>query len=221
MKIFLDTANLDEIRKYNDMGLLDGITTNPSLLAKEGGDPHDAMEEITRIIKGDVSLEVVSTDYDGMIKEGKKLREYGDHVVVKCPMTGEGLRACKSLTEEGIPVNVTLVFSSNQALLAAKSGAKYVSPFIGRLDDIGQNGMTLIKEIKEIFSNYTFDTQILVASVRHPLHVIDAAKIGADVVTLPPGVLDKMLQHPLTKIGLDNFLADWEKLKQKNPDTKI
>ena len=147
MKIFLDTANLDEIKKYNDMGLLDGITTNPSLLAKEGGDPHQAMKEITKIIKGDVSLEVVSTDYDGMIEEGKKLREYGDHVVVKCPMTGEGLRACKSLTEQGIPVNVTLVFSSNQALLAAKAGAKYVSPFIGRLDDIGHTGMDLIKAV--------------------------------------------------------------------------
>jgi transaldolase len=179
------------------------------------------MEEITKIIQGDVSLEVVSTEYSGMMEEGKRLREYGDNVVVKVPMTPDGLKACKSFSAEGIPVNVTLIFSANQALLAAKSGAKYVSPFIGRLDDIGQDGMNLIKEIKEIFSNYTFETQILVASVRHPLHVIDAAKIGADVVTLPPGVLDKMLQHPLTKIGLDNFLADWEKLKQKNPDTKI
>ena len=221
MKIFLDTANLESIRMYNDMGLVDGITTNPSLLAKEGGDPQKTMEEISRIIKGDVSLEVVSTDYDGMMEEGRRLRKYGDNVVVKCPMTGEGLKACKSLTAEGIPVNITLVFSPNQAVLAAKAGAKYVSPFIGRLDDIGQDGMNLIKEIKVIFSNYSFKTQILVASVRHPLHVIDAAKIGADVVTLPPGVLDKMLQHPLTKIGLDNFLADWEKLKQKNPDTEI
>ena len=215
MKIFLDTANLDEIRKYNDMGLLDGITTNPSLLAKEGGDPHEAMEEITRIIKGDVSLEVVSTDYDGMMKEGKMLREYGDHVVVKCPMTGEGLRACKSLSEQGIPVNVTLVFSSNQALLAAKAGAKYVSPFIGRLDDIGHTGMYLIKEIKQILQNYNFKTQILVASVRHPQHVIDAAKIGADVVTLPPAVLGKMLGHALTDKGLKAFLTDWEKLTSK------
>ena len=216
MKIFLDTANLDEIRKYNDMGLLDGITTNPSLLAKEGGDPHEAMEEITRIIKGDVSLEVVSTDYDGMMKEGKKLREYGDHVVVKCPMTGEGLRACKSLSEQGIPVNVTLVFSPNQALLAAKAGAKYVSPFIGRLDDIGHTGMDLIKEIKQIFTNYNFNTQILVASVRQPQHVIDAAKTGADVVTLPPVVLGKMLGHALTDKGLKAFLADWEKLQAEN-----
>jgi transaldolase len=216
MKIFLDTANLDDIKKYNDMGLLDGITTNPSLLAKEGGDPHQAMKEITQIIKGDVSLEVVSTDFDGMIEEGKKLREYGDHVVVKCPMTGEGLRACKSLTEQGIPVNITLVFSSNQALLAAKAGAKYVSPFIGRLDDIGHTGMDLIKEIKQIFSNYDFKTQILVASVRHPQHVIDAAKTGADVVTLPPPVLEKMLGHALTDKGLKAFLDDWQKLQAEN-----
>ncbi|QLH05982.1 fructose-6-phosphate aldolase [Nitrosopumilus ureiphilus] len=222
MKIFLDTANLDSIKKFNDMGLLDGITTNPSLMSKEGGNPKDAMEEITKIIKGDVSLEVVSTEYSGMIEEGKRLREYGDNVVVKVPMTPDGLKACKSLSSEGIPVNVTLIFSANQALLAAKSGAKYVSPFIGRLDDVGQDGMNLIKEIKEIFKNYpNLKTQILVASVRHPVHVIDAAKIGADVVTLPPAVLDKMLQHPLTKIGLENFLADWEKLKAGNPDIEI
>ncbi|BDQ31615.1 MAG: fructose-6-phosphate aldolase [Nitrosopumilus sp.] len=222
MKIFLDTANLDSIKKFNDMGLLDGITTNPSLMSKEGGNPKNAMEEITKIIKGDVSLEVVSTEYSGMIEEGKRLREYGNNVVVKVPMTPDGLKACKSLSSEGIPVNVTLIFSANQALLAAKSGAKYVSPFIGRLDDVGQDGMKLIADIKEIFKNYpTFKTQILVASVRHPVHVVDAAKIGADVVTLPPAVLDKMLQHPLTKIGLENFLADWEKLKAGNPDVKI
>ena len=222
MKIFLDTANLESIRKFNDMGLLDGITTNPSLMSKEGGNPKNAMEEITKIIKGDVSLEVVSTEYSGMMEEGKRLREYGNNVVVKVPMTPDGLKACKSLSSEGIPVNVTLIFSANQALLAAKSGAKYVSPFIGRLDDIGQDGMNLIKDIKEIFKNYPeFKTQILVASIRHPLHVIDSAKIGADVVTLPPAVLDKMMQHPLTKIGLENFLTDWEKLKAANPDIKI
>ncbi len=221
MKIFLDTANLESIKKFNDMGLLDGITTNPSLLSKEKGNPKDAMEEITKIIKGDVSLEVVSTEYSGMMEEGKRLREYGDNVVVKVPMTPDGLKACKSLSSEGIPVNVTLIFSPNQALLAAKSGAKYVSPFIGRLDDIGEDGMHLIKEIKEIFSNYNFGTEILVASIRHPVHVIDAAKIGADVVTLPPAVLDKMMKHPLTKIGLENFLADWEKLKAGNSDIKI
>ena len=222
MKIFLDTANLESIKKFNDMGLLDGITTNPSLMSKEGGNPKNAMEKITKIIKGDVSLEVVSTEYSGMMEEGKRLREYGDNVVVKVPMTPDGLKACKSLSSEGIPVNVTLIFSANQALLAAKSGAKYVSPFIGRLDDIGQDGMNLIKDINEIFKNYPdFKTQILVASIRHPLHVIDAAKIGADVVTLPPAVLEKMMQHPLTKIGLENFLMDWEKLKDKNPDIKI
>ena len=221
MKIFLDTANLESIRKYNDMGLLDGITTNPSLMSKEGGNPKDAMEEITKIIKGDVSLEVVSTDYSGMIEEGKRLREYGTNVVVKVPMTPVGLKACKSLSSEGIPVNVTLIFSPNQALLAAKSGAKYVSPFIGRLDDVGQDGMNLIREINEIFENYDFGTEILVASIRHPLHVVDAAKIGADVVTLPPAVLEKMLHHPLTTIGLENFLKDWDKLKSGNPDIKI
>ena len=222
MKIFLDTANLESIKKFNDMGLLDGITTNPSLMSKEKGNPKDAMEEITKIIKGDVSLEVVSTEFSGMMEEGKRLHEYGDNVVVKVPMTPDGLKACKSLSSEGIPVNVTLVFSPNQALLAAKSGAKYVSPFIGRLDDIGQDGMNLIQDIKDIFKNYPhLKTEILVASVRHPMHVVDAAKIGADVVTLPPGVLDKMLQHPLTKIGLENFLKDWEKVKSENPDVKI
>jgi len=221
MKIFLDTANMESIRKFNDMGLLDGITTNPSLMSKEGGNPKDGMAEITKIIIGDVSLEVLSTEYSGMMDEGRNLRNYGDNVVVKVPMTPDGLKACKSLTAENIPVNVTLIFSSNQAILAAKAGAKYVSPFIGRLDDIGQDGMHLIKEIKTIFSNYNFETQILVASIRHPLHVIEAAKIGADVVTLPPAVLDKMLKHPLTDIGLTNFLADWEKLKSENPDIKV
>lgn len=221
MKIFLDTANISSIKTYNDMGLLDGITTNPSLLAKEGGDPQKTMEEIVRIVKGDVSLEVVSTEYKGMIEEAHRLKKYGPNVVVKCPMTADGLKACKTLSSEGIPVNVTLVFSPNQAVLAAKSGAKYVSPFIGRLDDIGEDGMALIAEIKQIFSNYNFKTQVLVASVRHPMHVVEAAKIGADVVTLPPDVLGKMLKHPLTDIGLKNFLADWEKLKQENPNIKI
>ena len=221
MKIFLDTANLESIRKFNEMGLLDVITTNPSLMSKEGGNPKDGMAEITKIIKGDVSLEVLSTEYSGMVDEGRKLRDYGENVVVKVPMTPDGLKACKALTAEGIPVNVTLIFSSNQAVLAAKAGAKYVSPFIGRLDDIGHDGMNLIQEIKTIFSNYNFGTEILVASVRHPLHVVEAAKIGADVVTLPPAVLDKMLKHPLTDIGLKNFLADWEKLKTENPDIRI
>jgi len=221
MKIFLDTANLEVIKKYNDMGLLDGITTNPSLLSKEGGDPQKTMEEICRIIKGDVSLEVVSVKYEGMMEEGRRLRKYGDNVVVKVPMTADGLKACKALTAEGIPVNVTLIFSPNQALLAAKAGAKYVSPFIGRLDDVGKDGMNLIREIKQIFPNYNFKTQVLVASIRHPMHVVDAAKIGAEVVTLPPGVLEKMLKHQLTDIGLKNFLADWEKLKSEDPNISI
>jgi transaldolase len=221
MKIFLDTANLSAIKMYNDMGLVDGITTNPSLMAKEGGDPQKVMEEIVKIIKGDVSLEVLSMETDGMLEEGRRLRKYGKNVVVKCPLTPEGLKACKILTSEGIPVNVTLCFSVNQAILAAKAGAKYVSPFIGRLDDNGQDGMNLIKEMHQVFQNYKFSTQILVASVRHPMHVVEAAKIGADVVTLPPDVLGKMLKHPLTDVGLKNFLADWEKLKKDNPNIKI
>jgi transaldolase len=221
MKIFLDTANLSSIKMYNDMGLVDGITTNPSLLAKEGGDPQKAMEEIVSIIKGDVSLEVLNMETNGMLEEGRRLRKYGNNVVVKCPLTPEGLKACKILTSEGIPVNVTLCFSVNQAILAAKAGAKYVSPFIGRLDDNGQDGMSLIRDIRQVFQNYKFSTQILVASVRHPMHVVDAAKIGADVVTLPPDVLGKMLKHPLTDVGLKNFLADWEKLKKENPSIKI
>lgn len=212
MKIFLDTADIRLIRKYNDMGLVDGITTNPSLLAKAGGDPAGAMAEISDVIKGDVSLEVVATDSDAMVEEGRRLRRYGDNVVVKVPMTPDGLAACRRLSSEGIPVNVTLVFSANQAILAAKAGARYVSPFIGRIDDTGHDGMQLIEDLVGIFQNYDFETQILVASVRHPVHVKEAAMLGADVVTLPPAVLEKMLHHPLTKIGLDNFLADWAKL---------
>ncbi len=221
MKIFLDTANISAIKMYNDMGLVDGITTNPSLMAKEGGDPQKVMEEIVRTVKGDVSLEVLSMETNGMLEEGRRLRKYGNNVVVKCPLTPEGLKACKILTSEGIPVNVTLCFSVNQAILAAKAGAKYVSPFIGRLDDNGQDGMNLIKDMHQVFQNYKFGTQILVASVRHPMHVVEAAKIGADVVTLPPDVLGKMLKHPLTDVGLKNFLSDWEKLKKDNPNIKI
>ena len=203
------------------MGLVDGITTNPSLMAKEGGDPQKVMEEIVRTIKGDVSLEVLSMETNGMLEEGRRLRKYGNNVVVKCPLTPDGLKACKILTSEGIPVNVTLCFSVNQAILAAKAGAKYVSPFIGRLDDNGQDGMNLIKEMHQVFQNYKFSTQILVASIRHPMHVVESAKIGADVVTLPPDVLGKMLKHPLTDVGLKNFLSDWEKLKKDNPNIKI
>ena len=212
MKIFLDTANVESIRKYNAMGLVDGITTNPSLLAREGRDPVEAMREITSVVKGDVSLEVISTEYEKMLSEGRRLAGYAPNVVVKVPMTPDGLRACRSLSSEGTPVNVTLVFSANQALLAAKSGARYVSPFIGRLDDAGQEGMELVRDMVDIFANYEFETEVLVASVRHPLHVIEAAKAGADVATLPPAVLDKMMRHPLTDSGLAAFLADWKKL---------
>lgn len=212
MKIFLDTANAESIRKYNEMGLVDGITTNPTLLSREGGDPARAMREIASIVKGDVNLEVISTEYEQMLSEGRRLAGYAPNVVVKVPMTPDGLRACRALSSEGTPVNVTLVFSANQALLAAKSGAKYVSPFIGRLDDVGQEGMELVRDMVEIFSNYDFETEVLVASVRHPLHVVEAAKAGADVATLPPAVLGKMMRHPLTDSGLAAFLADWKKL---------
>jgi len=211
MKIFLDTANLESIRKFNDMGLLDGITTNPSLMSKEGGNPKDAMVEITKIIKGDVSLEVVSTEYSGMMEEGKRLRQYGENVVVKVPMTPDGLKTCKSLSSEGIPVNVTLIFSANQALLAAKSGAKYVSPFIGRLDDISTDGLNLISEIRHIYDNYGFETQILAASVRHTMHIIDCAKLGSDVMTGPLSAIEGLLKHPLTDSGLAKFLEDYQK----------
>jgi transaldolase len=217
LKIFLDTANLEQIRKYNDLGLVDGITTNPTLLSKENSDPQQVMAEIVRTVKGPVSLEVISTDFDGMMDEGRTLSKYGKNVVVKIPMTADGLKAVNHLASEGIRTNVTLIFSPNQALLAAKSGASYVSPFIGRLDDIGEVGMDVIRDLVQIFKNYTYETEILVASVRHPLHVIDAAKFGAHVVTLPPDVLGKMINHPLTDIGLAKFLDDWKKTKQSNP----
>lgn len=213
MKIFLDTASIESIRRYNDMGILDGVTTNPSLLSKEKGDPRQIMNEIVRIIKGPVSLEVIGTDYELMIEEAHRLKKYGQNVVVKVPMIPAGLRAVKSLKQDGISTNVTLVFSSNQAILAAKAGASYISPFIGRLDDNGQEGINVIREIKQIFSNYEFETEILVASVRHPLHVIEAGRCGADIVTVPPDILQKMLAHPLTDKGLSSFISDWNKLR--------
>lgn len=218
MKIFLDTANVEAIKKYNDMGLVDGITTNPTLLSKEKGNPAEIMHEIVRMVKGPVSLEVVGTTYDSMIEEAHRLKKYGQNVIVKVPMVPDGLKAVKKLKGEGISTNVTLVFSANQAVLAAKAGAAYVSPFIGRLDDAGQDGMTLIREIVQIFNNYKFDTNVLVASVRHPMHVVDAGKIGAHVVTLPPDILGKMMAHPLTDKGLAAFLSDWEKVKRENPN---
>jgi transaldolase len=216
MKIFLDTANLESIKKYNDMGAIDGITTNPSLLSKEKGNPARIMNEIVRIVKGPVSLEVLGTKAEEMIEEAHRLKKYGQNVVVKIPMIPEGMRAVKKLREEGIETNVTLIFSATQAILAAKAGASYISPFIGRLDDAGQEGMILIKEIVQIFKNYKFETEVLVASIRHPLHVVEAGKIGAQIVTLPPDILGKMLMHPLTEKGLAAFLSDWEKVKKEN-----
>lgn len=218
MKIFLDSANLESIKMYNDMGILDGVTTNPSLLSKEKGDPRKVMNEIVRIVRGPVNLEVIGTDYEVMIEEAHRLKKYGENVVVKIPMIPAGLRAVKRLAQEGISTNVTLIFSSNQAILAAKSGASYVSPFIGRLDDNGQDGMSIVREITQIFANYKFETEILVASIRHPIHVIEAGKCGADIVTLPPEILQKMFTHPLTDKGLNGFLSDWNKVKDLNPD---
>jgi transaldolase len=221
MKIFLDTANIESIKKYDDMGFVDGITTNPTLLSKEKGNPAEIMRQIVKIVKVPVSLEVIGTTMDEMIEEAHRLKKYGQNVVVKIPMIPDGLRAVKKLKEEGIETNVTLIFSANQAILAAKAGAAYVSPFIGRLDDAGQEGMGVIRETIQIFKNYEFNTNVLVASVRHPLHVIEAGKIGAQVVTLPPDILGKMLTHPLTEKGLSAFLSDWEKVKKENPNLRI
>ena len=214
MKIFLDTANLKAINTYNDMGLVDGITTNPTLLAKEDQNPSEIMREIAKVVKGPVSLEVIATETDEMLEEAHKLKKFGQNVVVKIPMTSNGMKAVRKLREDGIDTNVTLIFSANQAILAAKAGASYVSPFIGRLDDIGNEGMILVNEIIQIFRNYHFKTEVLVASIRHPIHVIEAGKIGADIVTLPPDILGKMLSHPLTDKGLALFLSDWEKAKK-------
>lgn len=217
MRIFLDTANIESIRKYNDMGVLDGITTNPTLLSKEKGSPEEIMKTIVDMVKGPVSLEVIGTESGQMIEEARYLKKYGQNVVVKIPMIPEGLKALRTLSGEGFSTNVTLVFSANQALLAAKAGATYVSPFIGRLDDIGHNGMAIVKSIVSIFRNYQLKTQVLVASIRHPDHVVQAAEIGADVVTLPPDILGKMMKHPLTEKGLDAFLSDWKKTRNESP----
>jgi transaldolase len=221
MKIFLDTANIESIKKYNDMGLVDGITTNPTLLSKEKGNPAEIMREIVKIVKGPVSLEVIGTTIEEMVNEAHGLKKYGQNVVVKIPMIPDGLKVVKKLKEEGIQTNVTLIFSANQAILAAKAGAAYVSPFIGRLDDSGHEGMTIISEIVQIFKNYQFNTDVLVASIRHPLHVTEAGKIGAQAVTLPPDILGKMISHPLTDKGLSAFLSDWEKVKKENPNLVI
>jgi transaldolase len=212
MKFFLDTANLNEIRDAASTGILDGITTNPTLISKEGNTFEDQLLKICAIVDGPVSAETVSVDAPGMVDEGRHLAKLHRNIVVKCPMTKEGLKATKMLSEEGIRVNVTLVFSAPQALLAAKAGAYFVSPFVGRLDDIGQDGMALIRDIVGIFSNYDFKTEVLVASVRNPGHVIQAGLIGADICTLPAKVFDQLLKHPLTDRGVEAFLKDWEKV---------
>ena len=211
MKIFLDTANVNEIREGIALGVVDGVTTNPSLAAKEKRPFRPLVEEICSIVPGDVSLEVVATDFDGMVKEGEELAQVAPNVVVKVPMTAEGLKAVKYLSGKGIRLNQTLCFSAPQALLSAKAGATYISPFLGRLDDIGHVGMDLIRDICEIYRNYGFKTQVLAASIRNPLHVIDAAKAGAHVCTMPFAVLQSLLKHPLTDIGLKRFLEDWAK----------
>tara|TARA_R110000850_G_scaffold189499_2_gene315474 strand:- start:22 stop:675 length:654 start_codon:yes stop_codon:yes gene_type:complete len=215
MKFFIDTANLDQIREAQDLGVLDGVTTNPSLMAKEGITGHDNIMkhyvDICNIVDGDVSAEVIATDFDGMIREGEALAELHEQIVVKLPMIKDGVKACKYFSDKGIKTNVTLVFSAGQALLAAKAGATYVSPFIGRLDDISTDGLNLISEIRHIYDNYMFETEILAASVRHTMHVIDCAKLGADVMTGPLSAIEGLLKHPLTDIGLAKFLEDFKK----------
>lgn len=211
MKIFIDTANLDEIRSAASMGILDGVTTNPSLVAKEGMEFRELLKEICAIVQGDISAEVIATDVEGMLKEGRDLAKIHDNIVVKVPLTEDGLRAVKKFSAEGIRTNVTLCFSPNQALLAAKAGAYIISPFVGRLDDISTNGMDLIQQILTIYWNYQFETQVLVASVRHPMHVVESATMGAHIATMPYKVLTGLLKHPLTDIGLERFLQDWKK----------
>jgi transaldolase len=211
MKLFADTGNLKELDALASLGILDGVTTNPSLMAKEGGDPRQILKQICRLVQGPVSAEVVATDAEGMIREGRDLASIDEHIVVKVPFTKEGVKACKTLSSERHRVNVTLIFSATQAWLAAKVGAAYVSPFVGRLDDVGTTGMTLVREIVDIFDNYEFATEVLVASVRNPIHIVEAARMGADVVTCPPAVIEQSFKHPLTDIGLAKFLQDWEK----------
>ena len=212
MKFFIDTADVGEIRKAIDLGLCDGVTTNPSLVAKTGRPFADVLKEIVELVHGPVSAEVTAVDFDGMMKEAKVYAKFAPNVVVKVPLVLEGLKAVKALTDEGIRTNVTLCFSASQALLAAKAGATYVSPFVGRLDDVSEDGMALVAQILEIYRNYDFATQVLVASVRNPLHVVQAARMGADVATIPFSVLAQLAKHPLTDMGLARFLSDWEKV---------
>jgi transaldolase len=211
MKIFIDTANIEEIKAANEWGIIDGVTTNPTLVAKEGKDFKSMVNQILSIVDGPISVEVISTDSEGMVKEALVMSKWSKNIVIKIPMIPEGLKAVKILNEKGIKTNVTLVFSVNQAILAAKAGATYVSPFIGRLDDIGHDGMQIIRDMVQIYKLYNFKTEIIVASVRHPLHVIESAKIGAHVATIPYNVIEKMFKHPLTDNGLEKFLKDWEK----------
>jgi transaldolase len=215
MKFFIDTASVSEIGEAAALGLLDGVTTNPSLLAKEPGEPRAILREITKLVDGPVSAEVTATDHDGMVAQGLELRKIAENVVVKIPMTLDGLRALRTLSGQGVPTNCTLIFSATQALMAAKAGATYASPFVGRLDDVGAEGMQLIEQICTIYRNYDYDTQVLVASVRHPIHVVQAALLGADVVTMPAKVIQQLAAHPLTDIGLERFLADWEKVRNR------
>lgn len=214
MRFFVDTANLSEIREAKSLGILDGVTTNPSLIAKEGKPFRKTIEEICRVAQGPVSVEVIATDAGGMCKEAHEYAQWDEHVVVKLPTTREGLKACKCLSEEGIKTNVTLCFSPTQALLVAKAGATYVSPFVGRLDDISHVGMDLVRQVLTIYRNYGYETQVLAASLRHPLHVVEAAMAGAHVATMPFKILDQMFKHPLTDRGLEQFLKDWEKAKK-------
>ncbi|MBI5047400.1 MAG: fructose-6-phosphate aldolase [Deltaproteobacteria bacterium] len=215
MKFFIDTANIQEIKKANEWGLVDGVTTNPSLVSKEGRNFKDLIKEICSIVDGPISAEAVSLDAEGMIKEARELSKIHKNIVVKIPMTLEGLKAVKVVAKEGIKTNVTLVFSPTQALMAAKAGATYASPFVGRLDDISQNGMELIDQIMTIYENYDFATEVIVASIRHPLHVVDAALTGAHVATIPFKVIEQLSKHPLTDIGIDRFMKDWEKVPKK------
>ncbi|HWK12392.1 MAG TPA: fructose-6-phosphate aldolase [Vicinamibacterales bacterium] len=211
MKIFIDTGHLKDIEALVPLGIIDGITTNPSLLAKEQGDYRDNLKKICDMVQGPVSAEVTELVWDAMVRQGRDLASIDKHIVVKVPLTRDGIRACKTLSEEGIRVNVTLCFSASQALLAAKVGATYISPFVGRLDDVSTNGMELIRDIVEIYENYDFHTEVLVASVRNPMHIVEAGRLGADICTCPPAVIDSLFNHPLTDVGLKKFLADWDK----------
>ena len=215
MKLFIDTANIDEIREVNSWGVISGVTTNPSLIAKEGRDFKQVIEEITSIVDGPISAEVISLESEGMIEEARELAKIHPNIVIKIPMTREGLKAVNILSKENINTNVTLIFSANQALLAARAGATFVSPFVGRLDDIGNEGINIIEDIADIFYIYGIDTEIIAASIRHPIHVIQAAKAGADIATIPYKIFEQMLAHPLTDIGIEKFLKDWGKLENK------